>query len=95
VALVFIIPALLYGLQKAVSGPDGFQSMVGLFGERPIRFALSLILVSFVHHFLAGARHLLLDIHIGMDRGVARLSGWLVLGAVLLAALLLARWIFL
>jgi succinate dehydrogenase / fumarate reductase cytochrome b subunit len=42
---------------------------------------------SLSHHLLAGVRHLLLDIDIGLDRAAARASAWLVnLGALALTA---------
>ncbi len=52
---------------------------------------LSLLLVwSLAHHLLAGCRHLLLDLQIGITRGAARASAWVVnLGALALSALFL------
>ncbi len=52
---------------------------------------LALLLVwSLAHHLLAGCRHLLLDLHIGIRRGAARASAWVVnLGALALTALFL------
>mgnify|MGYP000367363481 FL=1 len=58
----------------------------------PPALVLTVLLVwSFSHHLLAGIRHLLLDIDIGVERSQARTSAWLVnLGALLLTALYLA-----
>jgi len=39
------------------------------------------------HHLLAGIRHLLLDVEIGLEKSSARASAWLVnLGAILATA---------
>ena len=63
-----------------------------LFALSPAAIVLTVLLVwSFSHHLLAGIRHLLLDIEIGVQRAQARTSAWLVnLGALLLTAIYLA-----
>jgi succinate dehydrogenase / fumarate reductase cytochrome b subunit len=46
-----------------------------------------LLMWSLSHHLLAGIRHLLLDVEIGLEKSSARASAWLVnLGAILATA---------
>jgi succinate dehydrogenase / fumarate reductase cytochrome b subunit len=54
-----------------------------------MQLLLILLAWSVFHHLLAGIRHLLLDIHVGVDRPQARRSAWL----VNLAALALLLWV--
>jgi succinate dehydrogenase / fumarate reductase cytochrome b subunit len=50
------------------------------------------MLWSFLHHFFAGLRFLLLDVHIASDLGATRAMSWAVLiASVLLTAILGVR----
>lgn len=77
--------AWLFGL--SLESEQNFQQAVSYLHATPFRL-LSLALVwSLSHHLLAGVRHLLLDIDVGVTKGSARNSARVVnFGAVLLAA---------
>ena len=81
--------AWLFGL--SLQGPQGFQAAREQLQSIPL-LALSLVLVwSLSHHLLAGIRHLLLDVEIGLDRSSARTSAWFVnAGALVLTGIYLA-----
>jgi succinate dehydrogenase / fumarate reductase cytochrome b subunit len=53
-----------------------FQALIG---HWPVKLFLIGMLWSFLHHFLAGLRHLLLDIQVAGDLGPARATSLAVL----------------
>jgi succinate dehydrogenase / fumarate reductase cytochrome b subunit len=62
--------------------------VLSLFTHFALKTALVLIVWAFVHHVLAGVRHLLSDFDIGSPLRSARRSAWVVnLGGVALALL--------
>lgn len=85
-ALVLLLPCLLWLLQVSLRDPTGFDQARALLGGGLGQTLLLLILWGFSHHLLMGLRHLLLDLHIGLQRPDYRYSAW----AVMLAAPLLA-----
>lgn len=84
-ALFLFAPALLYLLQESLRSPASHAHFVALTGHWLVKLFLIGMLWSFLHHFFAGLRFLLLDIHVASDLGPARLTG----AAVLVASLLL------
>jgi len=80
--------AWLFGL--SLQNEQHYQAAMTYLQSKPVKL-LSVVLVwSLSHHLLAGLRHLLLDVEIGVDRRQARRSAWVVnLGGVLLTALYL------
>ncbi len=86
--LAIPLAAWLFGL--SLQSEQGYQAALGHLQSVPVRL-LSVVLVwSLSHHLLAGLRHLLLDIEIGVELQQARFSAWLVnLGGLLLTALYL------
>ncbi len=84
-------PVIAYLFALSLESRQGFQQVQAWLAS-PVAIAFTVLLVwSFSHHLLAGIRHLLLDVEIGVQRAQARTSAWLVnLGAVLLTALYLA-----
>ena len=87
VALVLFLPLALLALQRSLQSADDYQTVVDWLGWTPVRVLLLLLSAAFAQHFLAGIRHLLLDIDIGITRGQACLSAWLVLVGTAVTAL--------
>ena len=80
--LAIPLSAWLFGL--SLENAQGFQRAQEYLRSTPIVLLSVPLVWSLCHHLLAGIRHLLLDVEIGLDKGAARLSAWLVnLGAVL------------
>ena len=91
-ALLFLIgiPALLWGVQASLASPEAFAQMKAVLGH-PLAKLVALVLAwSYLHHLLAGLRHLLLDVHVGIDLGPARRSAAVVLVVALLLTVLVA-----
>jgi succinate dehydrogenase / fumarate reductase, cytochrome b subunit len=95
VLLVLALPPAFLILQQSLQSPEGFARVAALLTSLPARLLLLSITILLVHHFLAGVRHLLLDLDIGIGRGGSRISAWLVLAGVAGAALIVAGRLFL
>lgn len=90
VLLFLSIPLLAHLFSLSLESNEGFREVQDQLRSPPV-LVLSLVLVwSLCHHLLAGIRHLLLDVEIGIERMQARTSAWLVnIGALLLTVLYL------
>src|SRR5512141_961509 len=77
--------ALLYLLQESLRSPESHAHFMALTGHWLVKMFLIGMLWSFLHHFFAGLRFLLLDVHVAGDLGATRATSW----AVLIASLLL------
>ncbi len=89
-ALLFLlgIPLMLAGLQASLHSREGFAAVVALFANPAFKLLLLAFIWSFVHHFCAGIRFLLLDIHRGVKIGPARTSSlWVMIVSLLLTFL--------
>ena|SRR5436190_24375117 len=79
-----VVPALLYLLQATLSSAEGYARWRDFFAQGEVKFVMLGFLWLYAHHFWAGIRYLLLDLHIGIDKAPARASAnaVLVLGVV-------------
>ncbi len=70
-----------------LQSPETFASLQSNLSHPLCKLFLLLATWFFMHHLLAGIRHLVLDLHYGLELGQARLSSKLVLilGAILTA----------
>jgi succinate dehydrogenase / fumarate reductase, cytochrome b subunit len=90
-AILFLIfiPVLLAALGASLASPDSFKAL-GETLSHPLVKIISLGFVwSFVHHFCAGIRYLLLDLHKGVDLPSARLSAKIVMVVSILLTVLI------
>jgi len=85
-ALLFLIglPLALWTLQASLAAPDGYERVAGFFAHPLARLVLLGLVWAYLHHLLAGIRHLLGDIHIGLDLPSARRSAAICLVVALL-----------
>ncbi len=90
VLMFFGIPLVAWLFARSLENEAAFLQVTKLL-DSPLALIVSLVLVwSLSHHLLAGIRHLLLDIEIGLDKARARFSAWLVnVGALILTAIYL------
>ena len=86
--LMFLsIPLLAWLFGLSLENAQGFQQARQHLHSIPVMLLSVLIVWSLSHHLLAGIRHLLLDVEIGLEKSSARASAWLVnLGAILASA---------
>jgi len=94
-ALLFVaLPLGTWLLALSLSGEDGFRQAKE-WAEHPLAKLCVLVLVwAFAHHWLAGLRHLALDVHWGVDLKHARQSSLAVMLAAVLVTLVAAWKLF-
>ena len=95
-ALLFLcLPLVLLPLWGAsVSSPEGYASVAKCVGYLPVKIVLLVLIWGFLHHFCAGIRFLLLDLHYGVDKDSARKSAGIVFVISLVLTLIFALKLF-
>ena len=86
---LFLIPAMLYVVQCTLDTEVGFNRWKSFFAEPIVKVIFLGFVWAYMHHFFAGIRYLLLDVHVGIDLAAARLSAKLVLIAGVVSTLLI------
>lgn len=91
-ALLFVagIPLLLWVVQRGLASPEAWNGLRATLAHPFAKLVLVVLAWAYFHHFLAGIRHLLLDLHVGVDLPSARRSSALVLVIALVLALAVA-----
>ncbi|MBL0125591.1 MAG: succinate dehydrogenase, cytochrome b556 subunit [Betaproteobacteria bacterium] len=89
VMFLFLIPAVLFVLQCTVGSEDGFNRWKSFFSEPLVKVVFLGFVWAYMHHFFAGIRYLLLDVHIGIDLAPARMSAKIVMAMGLIATVLI------
>jgi len=88
VLMFLCIPLLTWLFGLSLESEQGFLEVRDFLRSVPVILASLILVWSLSHHLLAGLRHLLLDIDIGVQKAQARASAWLVnLGALLMTGL--------
>jgi len=95
-ALLFLVglPLGLWALQTSLASPEGYAGLGAFFTHPLVRFGVVILLWAYLHHLFAGVRHVLSDLHIGLDLVGARRTAAiaLVLGILLTAAIGVKLW---
>lgn len=77
--LFLCLPILLALFGMSLGSPESFESYKAVVGHPLVKLLLLGLLWAYLHHFCAGIRFLLLDLHKGLDLASARSSARLVL----------------
>jgi len=91
-ALLFFagVPVVLWALGGSLGTPESFSAFRAVVASPLAKLVLLAIAWAYLHHLLAGIRHLLLDARIGVELPQARTSAAAVLAVSLLLTLLVA-----
>jgi succinate dehydrogenase / fumarate reductase cytochrome b subunit len=90
-ALFFpILPIALYILHVSLGSEEGYSRWATMFSRPGVKLIVIGAAWAYAHHFFAGLRYLLLDLHIGIDKAPARASAIAVLVLGFLSAVLVA-----
>jgi len=91
-ALLFLvgIPALLWGVQASLASAEAYSAFRAFVAQPLVKLVALVLVWAYLHHLLAGFRHLTQDLHVGLDLGPARRSAAVVLVAALLLTLIVA-----
>ena len=89
-----LIPLLLALLDNSLASQESFEDLRFQLASPLVKLVVLGLAWSFLHHFFAGIRYLLLDLHIGIDLPTTRL--WskvvLVVSGVLTLLVAVALW---
>lgn len=76
---LFGIPLLLFGLQWSLASEGTFASLRTVVDQPFVKLVVFGLIWAYLHHFCAGIRFLLLDVHRGIELQPARRSSVVVL----------------
>ncbi|MDD2742438.1 MAG: succinate dehydrogenase, cytochrome b556 subunit [Rhodocyclaceae bacterium] len=79
VGLFLCLPVILWLFSASLTSPETYASFKAVFSNWFVKFILAGLIWSYIHHFCAGIRFLLLDMHIGIEKAAARKSAGVVL----------------
>ncbi|MBS0355267.1 MAG: succinate dehydrogenase, cytochrome b556 subunit [Proteobacteria bacterium] len=77
--LFLMLPVLLSLFGSSVGSPESFASFKEVVDNVFVKLILSGLVWAYLHHFCAGIRFLLLDVHVGVDKQSAVSSARIVL----------------
>ena len=83
------IPLLLYAVSQSLVSAEAYASLKATFSHPLAKLFLIALLWAYLHHFCAGIRYLLLDVHRGIELAPARRSSAIVLVISLALTLIL------
>lgn len=92
--LFLFIPVLLMVFRNTLVSPEKFESVHTFFTNPLAKFFLWGFLVAYLYHFIAGIRHLLLDINVGVELKSGKLSALITLIIVAILVVLTGIWIW-
>lgn len=72
--LFLMLPVLLWFFGASLGSPESYASFKALAATLPAKVIFAGLLWAFVHHFCAGIRFLLLDLHVGIEKEASRKS---------------------
>ncbi len=92
--LFLLLPLLLWLFQASLQSPASFAEFRSVVTHPLMKLVLLGLLWGYLHHLLAGLRHLFLDLDLGTELEKARLTSMIVLasGIVLTLAIGVALW---
>ncbi|MFW5432246.1 MAG: succinate dehydrogenase, cytochrome b556 subunit [Methylophilaceae bacterium] len=94
VGLFLLLPLALLAMQESLASEVSYLTLRQMLGHWLIKVFLIACSWAFFHHFYAGIRHLLQDVHWMTSLQKARFTGRVVLALVGLSVLIFARVIF-
>ncbi len=94
-ALLFLcLPLVILLFSASVTSQAGFDQLAGFVDNILVKLVLLALIWGYLHHFCAGIRYLLLDLHIGIDKDASRKSAGVVFGVSLALTLVFALKLF-
>jgi len=86
--LFLMLPLLLWLFQTSLQSPESFAKFHAVIVHPVMKLVLLGLLWGYLHHLLAGVRHLFLDLHVGAELETARASSLVVLISAIVLTLL-------
>lgn len=92
--LVLLLPLILYLLEKSLTSEISFEYFKGFTSGWFVKLLILVMAWGYLQHFCSGIRHLIMDTHVGLDKGSARKSAAGVLAVSLALTALVALKLF-
>ncbi len=77
--LFLFLPVLLWLFSASLTSAETFATFKSVFSSLPAKVVMAGLIWAFIHHFCAGIRFLLLDMHIGIEKPASAKSAAAVL----------------
>jgi succinate dehydrogenase / fumarate reductase cytochrome b subunit len=74
IILFLLIPLFLWGLKQSLASQQDFDSLKDFLSTPLMKFLVWGFLSAFIYHFVAGVRHLLMNLHIGEELKSGRIT---------------------
>ncbi|MDP3537559.1 MAG: succinate dehydrogenase, cytochrome b556 subunit [Azonexus sp.] len=87
--LFLCFPLLLWLFSASLNSTDSFATFKAVASSLPAKVVFAGLIWAFVHHFCAGIRFLLLDLHIGIEKEASHKSAVMVLAVSIPLTLIL------
>jgi len=94
VMFLVLIPVLLFILQQSLHSELDYQRWKGMLSHPVCKLIMLGFIWSYLHHFFAGIRYLLLDVHVGIAKESAQTSAKVVIALGVIGTLLIGVWIW-
>lgn len=95
ILLFFCLPLVIVPLFAAsVAAPQSFAWIASIAANPIVKLVFLVLIWGYLHHFCAGIRYLLLDLHIGIDKLSAKKSAGVVFGVSLALTLVFGLKLF-
>jgi succinate dehydrogenase / fumarate reductase cytochrome b subunit len=88
VLFLFVLPLMLCAVQASLASPESFAALKAAFAHPLAKLVTIGFVWAYLHHFCAGIRYLLIDVHLGDDLLPARRSSVVVIVVSLLLTLI-------
>lgn len=90
--LFLCFPVIIWLFGASLESRESFAVFQEIFATLPAKVVLSGLIWAFVHHFCAGIRFLLLDVHVGVEKEASQKSAMMVFAVSLPLAVVLILW---
>jgi len=87
--LFLLLPVFLWLFESSLTSPETFDVFKSIAAHPLVKLILLGLIWLYLHHFCAGIRYLLLDLHKGIDLESARLSSKIVFAVSIALTLLI------
>jgi succinate dehydrogenase / fumarate reductase cytochrome b subunit len=87
--LFLLLPVFLWLFEGSLTSPETFAVVKSIAAHPLVKLILLGLIWLYLHHFCAGIRYLLLDLHKGIDLESARLSSKIVFAVSIVLTLLI------
>lgn len=93
-ALFFAVAFLLYALQISLASEQGFAELQGIMSGFFVKLFVWLCVSALAYHFVAGIKHLLMDMGFAEERQSGATASWAVLVISAVLILLAGVWVW-